>query len=156
MENRRNFLKNQQGFTLVEIIAVLVILGILSAVAVPKFVDLQKDAEEKAIQGALAAAASNVTLTYSQFLLQNGKKPTDFSNSTDDGNAEWIGGKEPIQVETDLGDFTASYTKASDGITIEITKFNDEDIDSDIVEKTKTIKLEFASDSDEDSGTTEP
>jgi prepilin-type N-terminal cleavage/methylation domain-containing protein len=146
MENRRNFLKNQQGFTLVEIIAALVILGILAAVAVPKFIDLQKDAEEKAIQGALAAAASNVTLTYSQFLLQNGKKPTGFSNSTDDANAEWTGGKEPnIQVETDLGDFTASYEKTQedgdDVIKIVITEGFSEEIAVD--DRTKNIKVEF-------------
>ena len=36
-------LGNQRGFTLLEIIAVLVILGILAAVAVPKYIDLQEE-----------------------------------------------------------------------------------------------------------------
>ena len=40
-------LKNQKGFTLIEIIAVLVILGILSAVAVPKYFDMQAEARNK-------------------------------------------------------------------------------------------------------------
>ena len=38
---KKNLVKNEEGFTLVEIIAVLVILGILAAVAIPKYFDLQ-------------------------------------------------------------------------------------------------------------------
>ncbi|MFQ5706882.1 MAG: type II secretion system protein [bacterium] len=54
-------MKNQSGFTLIELIMVIVILGILSAIAVPKFVDLSdsaKAAKCKANQAAVEAAAS--------------------------------------------------------------------------------------------------
>ncbi|MEA3279599.1 MAG: prepilin-type N-terminal cleavage/methylation domain-containing protein, partial [Thermodesulfobacteriota bacterium] len=47
-------LKNEKGFTLIEIIAVLVIMGILAAVAIPKFFDLQTKAREKAVYTALS------------------------------------------------------------------------------------------------------
>ena len=62
--------RHQDGFTLIEIVAVLVLLGILSAVAVPKFFDLQEEAETKAALSAAAEVQSRLDATFSAKVLE--------------------------------------------------------------------------------------
>lgn len=64
--------KDEQGFTLVEVIAVLVILGILAAVAVPKFFDMQATARQKALEGAVGELNGQVALAFAQNALNGG------------------------------------------------------------------------------------
>lgn len=70
-------MKNQQsGFTLIELIMVIVILGILAAFALPKFADLSGDARYSSISGALGAVRSANAIVHSAALAKNQTGPT--------------------------------------------------------------------------------
>ena len=62
-------MKNQSGFTLIELVMVIVILGILAATALPKFADLSGQAEVAAADGVLGAAESAAAINYSAGLV---------------------------------------------------------------------------------------
>ncbi len=104
---QKNILSNERGFTLIEIISVLVILGILASVAIPKYMDMQTEAKNKTTEAALGVAASEVSLRYAKAILENSSTISMAAlKSVLDSSS------------TKLGDYEFSYATTTSGIAI--------------------------------------
>lgn len=78
-------MQQQRGFTLIELIIVIVILGILAVTAAPRFIGFQSDAREAALEGVAAALAGGSQLVFARAAI-NGVQNTNTSNDLDIDN----------------------------------------------------------------------
>jgi prepilin-type N-terminal cleavage/methylation domain-containing protein len=97
--------RNQGGFTLVELVAVLVILGVLGAVAAPQFIGLKAEAENKA---ALQAVAEGKNRLMNQYAIKLMNADADANNL-----AGII-----ASVSTDAGDYRVEFAVAGSEVKI--------------------------------------
>lgn len=69
---RSSRLNNQTGFTLIELVIIIVVLGILAAVAIPKYQDITGEAREAAGRAALGSMRSGITIFYANQAVTTG------------------------------------------------------------------------------------
>lgn len=125
--------KKESGFTLIEIVMVLVLLGILLAVAAPKYFDLQKEARQQATNAIVAEVQSRLNAEFASQLL-NGK-----TCAVAKTNA-----LSSLSAETASGDYAGNkVTSADSAWTVEVGSVTDG-------AKTVSVTVTWGSGSDAD------
>ena len=110
----RKHIRDQKGFTLIEIIAVLVILGILAAIAIPKYLDMRKEAITKAASAATMELNARERLVLAQWKLKDGAgQYPDPNGSAVAGNGDTVSGP-----STAIGKDWANNAALASGVAI--------------------------------------
>ena len=73
--------RKDKGFTLIELIIIIVILGIIAAIAIPKYLDSKKAAEKAVAEGLVGAMRSALTIYYSNWIAKNKGTLKDFRDN---------------------------------------------------------------------------
>lgn len=109
-------LSNQKGFTIVELVVVIIILGIITAIAVPKYFSLTSEAQENACLANQKAIEASVVMKYSEELLA-GNDPSLSTIASNIDGTYFLNGVMPTCPE-DGSDYTVTGDDDEGTITV--------------------------------------
>jgi prepilin-type N-terminal cleavage/methylation domain-containing protein len=122
MQRITSKIRDERGFTLIEIIMVIVLLGIIAAIAIPKYIDLKTDAVKASLDGLKGGMVSAAAIGYADIAIKGYYNPVNYPTETDlngsylqSDDLNWGGATEWTAVVG--GDvYTFTYYQASGGV----------------------------------------
>lgn len=133
----------QGGFTLIELVIVIIVLGVLSATALPKFLNLSDDAEIAVVEGTAGALQSAVNLAHSKWIIMGSSTVKELNN-----DVQLYGTGTEGQIDFNISGWPAQNYLPIDGVIQTDNK-------KDCVSLWNTI-LNTGSDKIDDTPTSEP
>lgn len=103
----------KKSFTLIELVMVMVILGILAAVAIPTFIDLRDEAKEASVKGGLGGLRSGVSIWYAKEAASGTAAWPTLADMTQETNGVMSGGQIPENPYTNSAGIVAGAAETA-------------------------------------------
>ena len=122
--------RKEKGFTLIELVMVIVILGILAAFALPRFADLSGDARQASIEGARGAVKAASAIAHSAWLARGSSGSVDLDGTVIDMSTNGypvaitptgVNGGITEAAQLDTSDYALSNTPVTTATTLKVT-----------------------------------